>query len=89
MKLKLLIILTVIATIAYYVYQDPKLNQKFFNKIHQIAPELNQSTLYKWKNARGEWQITDKPPAKGIPFSTISTQDQVNVIPTQPASNKK
>jgi hypothetical protein len=87
MKLKVLIILTVIATVAYYVYQDPKLNQQLFNKIHLIAPELNQSTLYKWKNNQGEWQITDTPPAKGISFTTISTQDQVNVMPSKP--NKK
>jgi len=56
-------------------------------KVHQVAPELNQSTLYKWQNNKGEWKITDKPPSKGITFTTITSQDQVNVMPS-PSSKK-
>lgn len=89
MKLRYLIILTILATVAYYVYQDPVLNKKLMSKVNQVAPELNTSTLYKWKNKQGEWQVTDKPPAKGIPFTTVNTNDQVNVMPTQPDKKKK
>ena len=89
MKLRYLIILTILATVAYYVYQDPVLNKKVMNKVNAVAPELNNSTLYKWQNKKGEWQVTDKPPAKGIPFTTVSTNDQVNVMPSQQANKKK
>lgn len=88
MKLKYFILLILISAACYYIYQDKNLRSNLMGKIHQVAPELNQSTLYKWQNAKGEWQITDKPPAKGVTFTTISSQDQINVMPS-PATKKK
>ena len=88
MKLKYFILLSIIATAALYIYQDEALQVKLMGKVHQVAPELNQSTLYKWKNSKGEWQITDKPPHKGIVFTTISSQDQINIMPS-PANKRK
>lgn len=88
MKLKYFIFLSIIATAALYIYLDEALQRKLMGKIHKVAPELNQSTLYKWQNNKGEWQITDIPPRKGIIFTTITSQDQVNVMPS-PSSTKK
>lgn len=88
MQPKYFILLAVITTAGLYVYQDEALQEKLMGKVHQVAPKLNQSTLYKWQNDKGEWQITDKPPRKGISFSTISSQDQINVIPSQSSKNK-
>ncbi len=81
MKLKYFILLSIIATAALYLYLDDALFTKLMGKVHQVAPELNKSTLYKWKNSKGEWQITDKPPHKGIIFTTITSQDQINIMP--------
>ena len=88
MKLKYFILISIILTASLYIYQDEALQVKLMGKVHQIAPELNQSTLYKWKNSKGEWQITDKPPHKGIDFTTISSQDQVNIMPSPPKKKK-
>ena len=88
METKYFILLTVVTTTALYIYQDEELQQKLLGKVHQVAPELNESTLYKWQNSKGEWQITDKPPSKGISFTTITSQDQINVMPS-PSSKKK
>lgn len=88
MKFKYLILLGVIGAAAFYIYQDQSLQAKLMGKVHQVAPELNQTTLYKWKNDKGLWQITDQPPAKGIVFTTITTDDQINVMPS-PSSQKK
>lgn len=85
MKPRYFILLSIIGTSALYIYLDEDLQSKLMGKVHQIAPELNKSTLYKWKNTKGEWQITDKPPNKGITFTTITSQDQINIMP----SNKK
>lgn len=84
MQTKYFILLVVISTMALYIYQDETLQKRLLGKIHQVAPELNSSTLYKWQNNKGEWQISDKPPRKGIPFTTITSQDQVNVMPSSP-----
>ena len=88
MKLKYFILLCILATAALYIYQDETLQKKLLGKVHQVAPELNKSTLYKWKNNKGEWQVTDKPPPKGIIFSTITSGDQINIMPS-PSSKKK
>ena len=89
MKLKYSILFIVIAVASFFIYQDEALQTKLMSKVHQIAPELNQSTLYKWKNSKGEWQITDKPPHKGIVFTTISSQDQINIMPSPSNQRKK
>ena len=89
MKVKYLIFLSIIGLAAFYIYQDESLQMKLMGKVHEVAPELNQSTLYKWQNSKGEWQITDKPPSKGISFTTITSQDQVNVMPTLSSTKKK
>ena len=89
MQTKYFILLIVITTTALYIYQDETLQKKLLGKVHQVAPELNNSTLYKWQNNKGEWQISDKPPRKGVTFTTISSQDQVNVMPIMPSSPDK
>lgn len=89
MKLKYLILISIIGFATFYIYQDKNLQKDLMGKVHEVAPELNQSTLYKWQNSKGEWQITDKPPAKGISFITISSQDQINVMPSPSSKNKK
>ena len=88
MKLKYFIFLSAVISSAYYLYQNEAIFETLMGKVHQIAPGLNQSTLYKWKNSKGEWQITDTPPNQGIVFTTITSQDQVNVMPS-PSSKKK
>jgi hypothetical protein len=88
-KLRYFILLFVIGTTAFYIYQDEPLRSKLMGKVHQVAPELNQSTLYKWKNDKGVWQITDSPPAKGIEFTTITSNDQINVMPSPSGQKKK
>ena len=89
MKLKYIILLSIIGLTAFYIYQDKNLQKNLMGKVHEVAPELNQSTLYKWQNNKGEWQITDKPPASGISFTTISSQDQINVMLSPSGKNKK
>ena len=82
MKKFLIILVIVLAAGGYYVYQDEALKSKVLGKTYQVVPELNKTTLYKWKDKSGNWQVTDRPPANNIPFTTVSTEDQVNVMPS-------
>lgn len=77
----LLVILVALAAVAYYIYQDEELRNQVLGKTHQVIPELNKSILYKWKDKAGNWQVSDRPPTDGTPYTTVSTEDQVNVIP--------
>ncbi len=87
MRTKYLILFSIIGATSFYIYQNEALRIKILGRIHQVAPELNKSILYKWKNNKGEWQITDSPPGKGIAFTTVTSQDQINVMPG-PSSKK-
>ncbi|MFK5912816.1 MAG: hypothetical protein QM484_00455 [Woeseiaceae bacterium] len=64
----------------YFIYSNNLLRASLTDKLHQIVPEINSTMLYQWKNAQGKWQITDKPPQKGIIYKTVSSHDQINVI---------
>jgi len=88
-KSRYFILFTIIITASLYLYQDEALQKQLLGKVHQVAPELNKSTLYKWQNNKGEWQVTDKPPKKGISFTTITSQDQINVMPSLTNEKKK
>ena len=89
MKTKYFILLLMITTATLYIYFEETAQTKLLSKVYKIAPELNKSTLYKWQNKKGVWQVTDTPPAKDIPFTTIKTQDQINVMPSPTAKKKK
>ena len=89
MKIKYFTLISIVTISALYLYQDKALQNKLLGKVHQIAPELNKSTLYKWKDNKGEWQITDKPPQKGISFTAITSKDQINVMPSPLKKDKR
>lgn len=90
MQLKYFILLAAVAaSSAIYIYRDQALQSKLLGKVYQVAPELNQSILYKWKNSQGEWQVTDKPPSKDIPFTTVTSQDQINIMPSLSTDKRK
>ena len=80
MKFKFLFIIAILAGALYYLYQHPALKQKLFGQVEQIIPGANTTTLYKWKDRKGQWQYTDKPPAKGIPYTTLKTHKNTNVL---------
>lgn len=88
MKKGLWILLLIVIAAGYYLYQDPKLRNQIMGKVHQVAPELNQTTLYKWQDEKGQWQVTDRPP-QGRPYQAISAEDQTNVLPQQAFTGKK
>jgi hypothetical protein len=45
----------------------------------ESSPAHNPA-LYKWKDARGNWQYTDQPPAEGS-YETIRVDPDTNVLP--------
>ena len=40
--------------------------------------------VYKWRNAKGEWQITDQLPPEGIEYERLEYREDENVIPLPP-----
>ncbi|GMU43094.1 MAG: DUF4124 domain-containing protein [Xanthomonadales bacterium] len=45
------------------------------------SSEAHNPTLYKWKDARGRWQVSDQPPPAGVPYEKVRIHPDTNVLP--------
>ena len=48
----------------------------------ELAAPLTRA--YKWRDAEGNWQIGERPPADGTPYETIEVSGDMNVLPLPP-----
>ena len=48
-----------------------------------LAPPPAVTTVYKWRDATGSWQLTDRPPPAGTPYETVQARGARNVIPSE------
>lgn len=85
----LLVLLVAGGAGAYLYYFDRDLGHKLLNKTPLDLP-VKVTTAYKWKDAEGSWQITDRPPPGGIPYETLKVRSDTNVLPAiRPQENKR
>jgi hypothetical protein len=38
--------------------------------------------VYQWRDAEGAWQVTDEPPADGIPYEVRQYHLDANILPS-------
>jgi hypothetical protein len=50
---------------------------------------LNESVIYKRKDAKGNWYYTNEPPKEGEESETLIYRSDTNVLPPLPDANKK
>jgi Domain of unknown function (DUF4124) len=51
--------------------------------VKSVAPESPKANplLYKWRDDKGRWNVTDVPP-KDRPYETLKYDPKTNVVPT-------
>ncbi len=83
MRLPWLLLILALAA-ALFLYFNPETGRQLREQLPQ--PDFIHKTdrLYKWRNEKGEWQITDTPPANGIKYEQLNYRDDVNVLPVPP-----
>jgi len=85
MKKLLLIALLLAAVAAGYVYIHPQIRSEVRSKVEQktrhIVSGHDTTTLYKWRDANGHWQLSSEPPPPGTPYETKHYRDDTNVVP--------
>ncbi len=54
-----------------------------------IEPRPTVTQLYKWQDADGVWQVSDRPPPQGTPFETLELRSDVNILPVPEALEDK
>jgi hypothetical protein len=79
-----LLVLTLLA-LGLYAWFNPD----FLRQVEQTGRELsgagpNTTTFYKWQDAAGEWQLSDRPPPAGVDYETVEVHREQNVLPLPP-----
>jgi hypothetical protein len=90
MKKLVFILAAVLTAVVWYVYHDPQLSHKVKKEVNQLLPKQEKTTtVYKWRDESGKWQITDHPPPAGISFEILEYQSNTNVMPSEAITGKK
>ena len=86
MKILVLIIVIVLSA-GGYLYLHPELSRQLLQST-PLAPAPAKTMLYKWRDATGQWQVSDTPPGAGIKYEVLYYRSDVNVIPALPEKKK-
>ena len=82
MKKLLFILAAVLAGALLFVWQDPQLSKKVKDQTHDLLTPTT-TTVYKWQDAKGNWQISNSPPASNIPYETQEYHRDTNIMPSE------
>ncbi|MCS3903105.1 hypothetical protein J2T55_001122 [Methylohalomonas lacus] len=74
-------LLLITAALVAWLYVDRDARQRWLAGT-PLAPA--ETTVYKWRDADGEWQISDKPPAAGIDYERLQYHHDSNAMPLAP-----
>ena len=85
----LVIVLALLGLLGLYLYFFPESGDRLLNNLQNPDFTIKTDRVYKWRNERGEWQLTDTPPPPGVEYELSDYQDNVNVLPVPPGINQK
>ncbi len=66
-----------------YLYLNPDVWQTWL-KDTPLEPAPTKTQVYKWQDANGQWQITDRPPTGKIPYEHLEYTSDANIVPSIP-----
>jgi hypothetical protein len=83
--MRLFLLLTVLLLVAGLVlYLRPEYQDLSSDiGLSRITPEKT-ARLFKWRDANGNWQITDRLPPEGVDYEKLEYREDVNVLPRPP-----
>ena len=79
----LLLALVLLGAVAYVYFVQPEIARPWLQGT-PLEPSASVTTVYKWQDAQGNWQLTDRPPPAGIQYRTIEYRGDTNVMPLVP-----
>lgn len=90
--LKWILVLAVVAGagVGYLYVFEPQLARQLVaaTPLAPLAPAANVTTAYKWRDAKGRWQLTEQPPPAGTAYEVLETRRGDNIVPAFPVGNK-
>lgn len=79
MKRWLLILAALGLAVSGYMYLNPELHDGWIRET-SVGGEPVLKPLYQWQDERGQWQVSDQPPADGIPYRVWQYRRDTNVL---------
>jgi len=67
-----------------YLYQNPEIREQLEDLSSGAGLSKKTTSVYKWQNSKGEWQLTDQLPPEGVDYETLDYREDVNVLPLPP-----
>jgi hypothetical protein len=64
-----------------FVYERPQESQRLMGELPFVPKPALSKPLYQWKDARGEWQVTDRPPPGRTSFQVKRYGLDTNILP--------
>ena len=80
----LVMVLVLVGLLGLYLYFFPESGGRLLQNLQTTDFTIKTDRIYKWRNERGEWQLTDEPPPPGIEYELTDYRDNVNVLPVPP-----
>jgi Domain of unknown function (DUF4124) len=92
--MRLLLLLLILVLVAGFIAY---LNPEYKSRIQDLSSAVGLSALapkktarlFKWRDARGNWQITDQLPPEGIDYEMLEYREDVNVLPRPPGLQQR
>lgn len=81
-------LLVALLLVGALIWFNPDYRKQFGEQFEELpaAAGITKKTtrVYKWRNAGGEWQITDHLPPEGVEYERLDYREDVNVLPVPP-----
>jgi hypothetical protein len=71
-----------------FLYLNPDYRSRFLSSTSGLVSPVSTGRFYKWRNDRGEWQLTDTLPPEGVSFEILEHRSDENVLPRPPRLDK-
>jgi len=72
-----------------FLYLNPEYRSRLLSSTSDMVSPVSTSRIYKWRNDKGEWQLTDTPPPEGVTFEILEHRSDENVLPRPPQLDKR
>lgn len=76
----ILFIIVLVSAVGAWLYFNPTVWQDLLGDT-PLGPPPTVTKLYKWQDAKGQWQVSDKPPPGDIDYEIMQFRNDTNVVP--------
>lgn len=89
MKKLILFILVILLVAGAVLYANPDWQAYLLRKRDDVMDKVQTTTLYKWQDGDGQWQVSSEKPPPGTEFEILEYQHDTNVMPRKALTGKE